>query len=114
MAEYLIPNKTQLAVIQNQKMFAVQNRMMQIYENFPGKQLKKECICRKIESMAHIYYCETRNEGKHPILKFEKIYEGNIKDQIEVFKHYEENLNRRDSFNQPEASMWSFCDPLLY
>ena len=55
--------------------------------------------------MSHIYYCETLNEGKSQILKFEQIYEGNIKDQIEVFKHYEENLNRRDSFNQPEASM---------
>jgi hypothetical protein len=105
MAEYLIPKNSQLTVIQKQKMFAVNNRMIEIYENFPGKQLKKECICSKIESMSHIYYCKTLNEGKNPILKFEEIYEGNIKDQIEVFKHYEENLNRRDSFNQPEASM---------
>ena len=40
MAEYLLPIKTQLTVIQKQKMFAVKYRMKEIYENFPGKQLK--------------------------------------------------------------------------
>ena len=77
-----------------------------MYENFPGKQLKNECICSKIESISHKYYCETQNEGKNSIMKFEKIYEGNIKDQIEVFKHYEENLNRRESINLKPP-----CDP---
>ena len=103
MAEYLLPINTQLTVIQKQKMFAVKNRMIEIYENFPGK---NEFICKEKESMSHIYYCEILNEGKYPILKFEKIYEGNINDQIEVFKHYEESLNRRESIylNPP-------CDP---
>ena len=31
--------------------------------------------------------------------QFDKIYEGNIKYQIEAFKHYEDNLNRRESIN---------------
>ena len=106
MAEYLLPINTQLTVIQKQKMFAVKNRMIEIYENFPGKQLKKECICNEIESMSHIYNCETLNEGKSQILKFEQIYEGNIKDQIEVFKHFEENLNRRELINLKPP-----CDP---
>ena len=103
MAEYLLPINTQLTMIQKQKFLAKKNRMIEIYENFPGKHLKNECICKEIESMSHIYYCEILNEGKYPILKFEKIYEGNIKDQIEVFKHYEESLNRRESINP--------CDP---
>ena len=91
---------------QKQKMFAVKNRMIETYENFPSKQLKTECICGEIDSMSHIYYCETLNEGENPILKFEKIYEGNIKDQIEVFKHFEANLNRKESINLKPP-----CDP---
>ena len=74
MAEYLLPINTQLTVIQKQKMFAVKNWMLEIYENFPGKQLKNECICSKIESMSHIDYCETLNEWFKEVKHVAKVF----------------------------------------
>ena len=45
--------------------------------------------------MKHIYQCETINDGEQPGLKYEKIYEGNIYQQIEVFKKFERNFEKR-------------------
>ena len=45
--------------------------------------------------MRHIYICEVINEGKQPNMKYEKIYTGNISQQIEVFRKFETNLERR-------------------
>ena len=59
MAEFLLAINTQLTVIQKQKMFSVKNRMIQIYENSPGKQLKmnafvvKQKVCPTYTTVKH-------------------------------------------------------------
>ena len=56
MAEYLLPINSTLSIIQKQKMFALRNKMFEISENFPGKQMKDECVCSK-KNMLKIYNC---------------------------------------------------------
>ena len=73
MAEYLLPINSTLSIIQKQKMFALRNKMFEISENFPGKQMKDECVCTKKEEMLHIYKCEILIEGRKPILIYENI-----------------------------------------
>ena len=61
MAEYLQPSSP-LTISQKQTMFAVRNRMIEIYENFPGKNIEDICHCRKKETMEHIYNCDDLNK----------------------------------------------------
>jgi hypothetical protein len=49
--------------------------------------------------MRHIYFCEVINEGKQPNMEYEKIYTGNISEQIEVYRKFETNLERRTELN---------------
>ena len=54
MAEYLSPINSKLTIIQKQTTFALRNKMFEISENFPGKQMKDECVCTEREEMLHI------------------------------------------------------------
>ena len=67
MADYLLPVNSELTIEQKQKMFSVRNRMIEISENFPGKEIDDKCYCGKDESMSHIYYCEKLHDSKPPI-----------------------------------------------
>ena len=42
------------------------------------------------------------NEGKQPNLEYEKIYTGNFSQQIEVFRKFETNLERRTELIKKE------------
>ena len=53
MAEYLSPINSKLTIIQKQTMFALRNKMFEISENFPGKQMEDECVCTEREEMLH-------------------------------------------------------------
>ena len=44
LAQYLLPYSG-LSVSQKQKMFAIRNRMIEISENFPQKEMEEKCIC---------------------------------------------------------------------
>jgi hypothetical protein len=61
--------------------------------------------------MKHIYQCETINDGEQPVLKYEKIFEGNICEQIEVFRKFERNIENRKKFNELKKENIIPCDP---
>ena len=100
MAEYLLPSNTALTISERQQMFAVKNRMVEIPANFPNPKIENICICGEKEDMKHIYQCETINDGEQPDLKYEKIFEGNICEQIEVFRKFERNFENRKNLNE--------------
>ena len=59
--------------------------------------------------MEHIYNCEFyfKKEEKLP---YQKIFNGNIKQQIEVFKFFEENFEKRRNLKTEKLTP---CDPVI-
>ena len=66
--------------------------------NFTSKNETK-CECGKLEDMEHIYECEQLN-SKPPEISFRKIFEGNLKQQIEVYKQFAHNIKNREKMKQ--------------
>ena len=54
-----------------------------------------QCVYGKMEDMEHIYICEKLNGQKQPILQYDKIFNGNLIEQIEVYRKFEQNLAKR-------------------
>jgi hypothetical protein len=69
-------------------MFSVKNRMVDIPDNF-GKEEKRRCGQK--ENMSHIYACIQLNK-EEIILPYEKLFNGNMSEQFEVFRRFENNL----------------------
>ena len=62
--------------------------------------------------MEHIYYCKLWSDGKiEEKLKFEKIYNGTIQEQMKIFKQFEENMKKREEFRNCSPS-GLLVDPL--
>ena len=79
--------------------------MLDIPSNFPQKsKSEQKCECGEIFDMEHIYYCET--EVKIP---YKKIYNGDIDEQISVYKIFEENLKKKEDKRRTNSELP--CDP---
>ena len=87
-------------------MFAIKNRMIEIPSNFQKSSLKRYCFCGKKEDMLHIYNCEMFNSDQ-PNLKYEKIFDGEIFEQIQVYRRFETNLKKREQIINENPP----CDP---
>ena len=63
--------------------------------------------------MIHIYTCEYLNEEETNI-KFEKIFNGNMMEQMKVFRTFEKNMNKRNERQSKNKNPPGdpFCDPL--
>jgi hypothetical protein len=57
MTKYLLPKHMKMTVSQKQNLFSVKNRMLEIAEDFPGKQIDDKCCCGQLENILHIYNC---------------------------------------------------------
>ena len=97
MSEYLQPINQNLTIEEKCEMFSIRNQMIQIPYNFPGKNKENKCLCEKNEDMVHIFNCETYKK-KETELKYEHIFDGNLKQQIEVFEIFNGNLKQRETF----------------
>ena len=86
MAEYLQPINSQLNIENKRKMFAIRNRMVNIKSNFKQKNEKQMCICGQIENMEHIWNCEKLSSDKNEERNYQKIFNGNIREQIQIFE----------------------------
>ena len=73
--------------------------MVRIPNNFGKKEEK--CKCGEIENMSHIYYCETLNKSE-PKISYDKIFNGNLENKIEIFRRFVNNLERRNEIIQTE------------
>ena len=96
MADYLAPNSSGLTILEKQEMFAVINRMTNISYNFPQNKKIDICPCGQEETMVHIYYCKQLNI-KEEILSYEKIFNGNIGEQVVIFRRFTENMKKREN-----------------
>ena len=113
MSEYLLPLNNKLTREQKCEMFSVRNRMINIPYNFPTESTKTKCECNEIEDMKHIYnYKEINEHGQN--LPYEMIFNGNISQQIEVFKRFKLNFDRREQVKTDNSKPpCDPCDPLL-
>ena len=107
MSEYLQPINDELSIEQKREMFSVKNRMIDIPYNFPRKNMHNICVCGETEDMSHIYNCEMLNIDE-PNLSYETIYTGNMKQQIEVYKIFKQNLDKREFI---KSEIETPCDP---
>ena len=95
MAEYLLPyNK--MSVSQKRRMYEIRNKMVDIPENFSSDIIETQCLCGEREIMSHIYYCDLLSKNKREKILYDKIYNGNLFEQIEVYQRFEENFEVRD------------------
>ena len=116
MAEYLLPTNEKLTVEEKRSLFGIRNRMVEISSNFSKSEVKPICVCGEIESMKHVYICEKLNENTDQSEEYENIYNGNIRKQIEVFRKFEENLNKYNILkteNQTKNESSPPCDPIV-
>ena len=108
MAEYLLPTNEKLTIDEKRRLFAVKNKMTNIPNNFQKTKSENVCFCRKREDMKHIYECGIYNE-EEVMLNYEEIYNGDINDQIEIFRKFEENYRKRELLKNIETELP--CDP---
>ena len=111
MAEYLLPTNSALTICEKQKMFGIKNRMVNISANFPKPNIEYKCFCGQKEDMKHVYNCELLNEGRQPNIEYERIFTGNISEQIEVFRIFEQNMERRETMKENKIEQQPPCDP---
>ena len=107
MSEYLQPTNQVLAIEQKREMFATRNRMIDIPNNFPSRNEKTKCICGETEDMVHIYDCEMLKTSETE-LTYQNIFTGNMKQQIEVYKTFKQNLEKREILRRKTNFP---CDP---
>ena len=107
MSEYLLPINKNLTIDEKRRLFGVRNKMTDIPSNFSRGEKEMKCQCNQKEDMKHIYECEIYNEEKFE-LPYEKIYNGNINEQIAVFKKFEQNLQKREQLRTKNDLP---CDP---
>ena len=64
------------------------------------------------ENIKHIYNCELLSEKKEQGLDYEKIFNGTINQQIDVFRIVKQNLDQRELIISEMNSPCDPCDPL--
>ena len=88
--------------------------MVEIDNNFGKMELCKMCKTKK--DMEHIYNCKYLNVEQNNI-KFEQIYKGNLNQQIQIWKKFEENLEKSKKWITNEnfpSDPSLICDPLNF
>ena len=114
MAEYLMPFEKRLKIEDKRKLFSLRNRMIDIGSNF-GK-TEKCSKCEIKEDMEHIFYCEYWSKLENNI-PYEKIYNGNLNEQIDILRIFEKKLEKRNEErlkNKNPPCDPNCCDPLCF
>ena len=62
--------------------------------------------------MNHIYNCELLSEKKEQSLDYEKIFNGTIKQQVDIFRIVKQNLDQREIIISKMNFPCDPCDPL--
>ena len=88
------------------------HRMVKIENNFPGSNIRKNCICGQIEDMKHIYSCKiynTENENN----EYENIFGEDIRKMRKVYQIFQKNYEMREqSMKNYNPRILSGVDPL--
>ena len=104
MSEYLHPSN-KLTIEEKRKQFEIRNKMVDIPANFPKTEVDAFCFCGSPEDLKHIYECEIYESEKHT-KEYEKIYNGNIFEQTEVYRRMEKCLEKRILFLEEFPLPW--------
>ena len=110
MAEYLLPFNNQLTIENKSEMFEIKNRMTNIPSNFSSKSENK-CRCGTQEVMSHIYECDLYNMEEQPTIPYEKMFNGNLNQQITVNKKFKQNMIKKEEINET-SDPCDHLDPL--
>ena len=113
MSDFLLPTNDELTISEKRRLFAVKNRMIEIPSNFPKSKIKSDCSCGQEEDMTHIYNCEILNSEK-PNLKYDRIFNGSICEQIEVFNRFEENMKKRENILNEKRTISPSDPPVIH
>ena len=92
MADYLLPNSSELTISEKQEIFAMRNRMTNIPANFSSMKETMKCVCGLTEQMAHIYECIYLNKEKIT-MKYE-----NVEDMKIVLKDLNKKWKKERKF----------------
>ena len=101
MAEYLLPD-SKLSTEQKRQMFSIRNKMIDISDNFSSSEVQTFCYCGEQETMSHLYYCKLLNDDSSELISYQKIYDGNISEQMKIFHRFEVNLKIRENIHIKE------------
>ena len=63
-----------------------------IPSNFSSSQTETKCICGEQESMKHLYNSCKMLKISENVLPYERIYSGEVSEQIKVLRKLEQNL----------------------
>ena len=85
--------------------------MINIPANFSSK-CEANCKCGQREEMSHIYECKIYNGNQQPITPFEKIFNGNLREQHEVYNKFKQNMEMR-TISEKISNPCDQYDPLL-
>ena len=97
MSEYLSPLNEELTFEEKRRLFEIRNKMVNIPSNFPKSESIDKCVCGEILKMEHSYECKVINNEENET-PYEKIYTGNLSDQIKVFRNMEKSLANREKY----------------
>ena len=69
--------------------------MVNISYNFPQNNTIDLCYCGELETMEHIYNCKLLNK-EDSIISYNKIFNGNIGEQVTILRRFETNMKERE------------------
>ena len=89
-ADYLTPNNIISNIEDQQILFNLRNKMLQINGLLIENQ-QKYCICNERQDIIHLYYCSKINKTK-PNVEYNAIYNGSIEEQLYILRRMKENM----------------------
>ena len=87
--------------------------MIRINSNFYGQKKRGYLFLTewgKFENMKHIYECQKLNWNTKTCLQYEKIYNGNLAEKVQIYKQMKENIEMRTLYENMKVkgiSEWS-------
>ena len=106
-----------MSIEDQRKLFEIRNHMVDIPANFSSSNIINKCICGDREDMKHIYICKELNIIKEET-SYEIIYSDNVKEQIKVYKRFQNNMDKRSeikektNIEETTSHKILLCDPL--
>ena len=105
MQKYLKASKYNLKQEDAQMIFNLRSRMTEVKINYRGSYETFECeSCKENEeSQLHITECKEivklRKEYRQPP-EYSKLFDGSVKTQLDIAKHFKENMKIKDSLSK--------------